>query len=252
MVTENKYGYDLLNTIKNTKKTLKNEQLKSTYINQLVLKTKYQNELVESEEISEELLTILYISCAIESKIKKALKSAYKPYCSEEDFLSIFYIELQKCIKNYDINQGNFQNYLSKAVDVAFKNEKKSAFLKITGNIESTKRKEMYSSNIENYEISRKSQDQENVEKKIMNQDLYKKILSFKDGDIILYKYTHGDKPLSNEKVGEHFGLSERQVRTRIDRLSRAFKNENYDFFYDYFYDTDNVDTTICLQMAMA
>lgn len=249
-MVENKYGFELRKTILENTKNIDFKAVTPMYINQLALKTKLENESLEKENMPIDLLSVLYITCAIDKKIKKALQNAYIPYCSYEDFVSIFFLTVQKCLKEYNSDIGDFQNFVNKQVEFAFKNEKKSSFLKVTGNISKEDRKDFFSEDIESYSLGTKSAEHNDTELKLMNELLFEKINAIKDGYLMIYKYTKSDKPISNEQLGRIFGLSEKQVRLRLKNVSDTFRLLNNSFFDDYFYDTNNLETNICVKCS--
>lgn len=204
----------------------------------------------EVGKASQELIAVCYRQCKVKNKIQTAMKNAYLPYCSVDDFNSLYFVTIQKCVSDYREPDGPFLNYLNKALNVAFKNEKKSGFLKVTGNIPKERRDEMKSVPVQNYMLGRKSKDHNETEQEMMNKTLLHDVAAIDDGELLLYKFSDPDKVKSDKAVGVKYGLSEKQVRTRIGRVVQAFKQKSPTFFTDYYYDTDNADTNICLQVA--
>ena len=241
--------FDLLTVIERAKNGIDKKNLNNKHINQLALKIKFQGQECSQEDIVE-CLTACYIVCAIARKVKKFMKNAYVSYTKEEDFLSLFYLAFLECIEKYDVTKGDFQNLLSKTVDCYFKNTNKSGFLKVTGSIKKENRKPVCSVNVDDYLIGSKSMFQHESEIKLMNEELVKKLSSTQEGQMLLYKYLTRPKPFSNQQVACAFGLTEKQVRTRLKRASEDFKNNNEDFLRDYFYDSDNLGETIAVQTA--
>lgn len=238
------YGFEFIKLIDEKKSCITKDMLKNKYINQLAIKSKID------KNIPIELYTIIYLSCNIDNKIKKAVKNSHVPFCSEEDFLSIFYLCVKGSIEKYDNTKGNFINFISRKIDVAFKEEKKSSFLKVTGNIKKENRETKTSCPVDNCIIGKKNTDIIESETNLMNKELLYKVSQIKDGYLLIYKYTAQDTPLTNKQLGDVFGLTEKQVRTRLKKAANSFKTANNDFFCDYFYDTDNLETNICLQVA--
>lgn len=241
--------FNLLTVIERAKNGVDKKTLDSKYINQLALKVKMQQNDCSQEDVIE-LLTACYIVCAIAKKIKKFMKAAYVAYTKEEDFLSLYYLAFLECIEKYDITKGDFQNLLSKTVDCHYKNTNKSGFLKVTGSIKKENRKPMCAVCVDDYLIGSKSSFQHDSETKLMNEELVKKLSATQEGQMLLYKYLTRPKPFSNQQVACTFGLTEKQVRTRLKRASDDFKNNNKDFLSDYFYDSDNLGETIAVQTA--
>ena len=83
-----------------------------------------------------------------------------------------------------------------------------------------------------------------------VNKTLLHDVAAIDDGELLLYKFSDPDKVKSDKAVGVKYRLSEKQVRTRIEKVVQAFKKKSPTFFTDYYYDTDNADTNICLQVA--
>lgn len=82
----------------------------------------------EVGKASQELIAVCYRQCKVKSKIQAAMKNAYLPYCSVDDFNSLYFVTIQKCVSNYREPDGPFLNYLNKALDIVFKNEKNPDF----------------------------------------------------------------------------------------------------------------------------
>lgn len=247
---EKVYKFNLSQVLEKSKKGIDKEKLNDKNINQLALKIKYSNNEQENEELMINLLTLLYINCAIARKVKRAMNNAYCAYSSEDEFFSLFYLTVQQCLQKYEIDQGNFQNYVSHAVDCAFKNENKSGFLKVTGNIPKEKRNSFYAADIEDYDIGKKNSFQHGSETVFMNKSLIEGIAKCDNGKILLCKYLNREKPYTNKQLAVMFGLTEKQIRTRLQKASADFKKTNPDFFLDYFYDSDNLNETIAVQTA--
>ena len=249
-MTETTYKFDLSDIIIKSKNGIKKSQLSAKNINQLVIKIQCIDDVDEKEHLMTELLTLLYINCAIAKKIKRAMSNAYLSYTTNEEFLSLFYLTVQDCIRKYDSTFGDFHNFVSKSVDCAFKNENKSGFLKVTGNVPNNKRKSIYAANIDDYEIGKKNSFQNDTEAIIMNQIMIEKIAKIEDGDILLCKYLNREKPETNKQLANYYELSERQIRSRLKKVARTFRCANPDFYTDYFYDVNNVGDTIAIKTA--
>lgn len=203
------------------------------YINQLAVKCNF----LHKEEDFEELLAIIYRLCSVENKIKFAIKKAYIPYTSEEDFFSVYYLALQKCIKNYNTNVGDFVNYAAKQISVMFAEEKKQSFLKITGQPSKNMEYRAYGKPAEDLDFSIKKAFA--ADEQMMNEQMINTIKKIDGGELLIYKYLSGPKVKPNKEVAAKFGLTERQVRSRIEKVNQTFKKNNNTFFEDYFYDTD-------------
>lgn len=249
-MTETVYKFDLSYLIEQIKQQVELSQLNPKNINQLALKIKCVNDDKEKEKLMMQLLTLIYVSCSIQKKIKRAMNKAYTSYTSEEEFLSLFYLTVQKAVKEYDNSKGDFQNYVVKLIDCAFKNENKSGFLKVTGNISLDKRKNYYSDNVDDYEIGKHNTFEDSSDRAIMDDLMIKKISDMDGGDILLYKYLNTKKPHTNRQIAEHFNLSEKQVRVRLNKITKKFRSENPSFFSDYFYASDNINEVIAIQTA--
>lgn len=203
------------------------------YINQLAIKCN----LLHQEEDFEELLAIVYKICGVGNKIRFAIKKSYIPYTSEEDFFSVYYLALQKCVKTYNTNIGDFRNYVSKQISVMFAEEKKQSFLKITGQPSKNIEYKSYGKPVEDLDFSIKKAFI--ADEEMMNEKMINILKNIEDGNLLIYKYLSGPKIKTNKEVAIKFGLTERQVRTRIEKVNQQFKKNNNSFFEDYFYDTN-------------
>lgn len=218
----------LTSKIKTKSKQLSFEQLSDRYINQLVVKLQF----VPNEEDFLTLMAIMYIKGSMEIKIRNAVKMSNSPYCSEEDFFSVFYCELQKCVVKYDSSVGNFSNFALKSIDVMYREQRKrgnrSKNPKFNGFIDP--------------EIGIRTMF--SVDEKMMNDELKKKIRDLKDGEIVLYKFFGDDyKTKSNKETGEHFNINTDEVKQKINDVFRAFKEQYPTFYEDYFFELgeDNI-----------
>lgn len=214
--------------------------LSSDYINQLAINSN-----------TNLLLVVMWNKCGLQNKIKQALKNSHVPFCSEEDYVALYALVLQDCVKKYNPDNGDFLNFFSAQLDYKFKDERKSSFLKVSGNVDKSKRIPFKSTQIEKYEIGKNVDNYINeVEVDEMNQKLKEIINAMPNGNLLIYKYFSSSKTLSNEKVGKHFGLTEKQVRTRLKNAFNSFATSYPSFFEDYYYGTDATEESVVLKIA--
>lgn len=218
----------LSDEIKERQKHITFKQLNDKYINQLAAKL----QLVPNEEDFLNLLTIMYVKGSMETKIRSAVKRSTSPYCSEEDFFSVFYCELQKCLNRYNSSVGNFSNFAFKTIDVMYREQYKP------GNA-----KRIYKTlkSRSNPEIGIRTMFF--VDEKMMNDELRKKISDIEDGEIVLYKFFGDDnRTKSNQETAKHFNISTDEVNERIKKVFDVFKTNYPSFYEDYFFDLGEND----------
>lgn len=204
------------------------------YINQLAIKCQLENKNTDFVQLA----IVLYRKCFIGRKINNTLKGSHIPFCSKEDFFGLFYLTIYKCVQNYNLNEGDFQNYFVKMYSLALANEKKQSFLKITGKTSDVVNKKGFPTNVSTSDIDISQNFEFDTEKNIMNETMIKKLKSIPDGDILIYKYlTDNNKPRTNKEVADKFHLTEKQIRLRLTKVSNIFKENNPTYLQDYFYD---------------
>lgn len=234
-------AFDLETLIKERSK-FSTEKISNTYINQQALACKISN---DSDDYLK-LAVMMYQTSFVGSKINRIMVGSYQPYCSKEDYYSIFFMVLYKCVDTYECNTGNFQNYFSKMFSLALANERKQSFMKITGKTSEVIKKKGFATNVSTSDIDISYGNEFGIDKELMNTQMIKQLRSIPNGELLLYKYLNTDKPKTDKEVANKFHLTIDQVRFKIKNASNIFKKRNPSYLSDYFYDTCN-EEYICV-----
>lgn len=242
-MTNERASFDLQKEVINNTKQLSDFQLNNAYINNLAIKCKRR----ESNDIFE-LITIIYHLCGIRRKINNSVKKGYVPYCSPEDFFSLFCICVQRCVDLYLLDKGNFINYVMNYIRVMFIEERKQSFLHVTGQIQNKKYKAS-AVPIEEYDLA--SSTSFDIDNSLMMKSLIDELKKIKNGELLIYKYLSGRKPKTDKQVAENFGITIDQVRGRIKKVIKEFKINNNSFCSDYYYCNNEVFETVILDNAI-
>lgn len=232
-MTNEKISYDLERKVIENTRNLNEYQFTVDYINNLAIKCKKNN-----NDDFFELITIVYHVCGISNKIKSSVKKGYSPYCSAEDFFSIFCGCIQKCVLSFVLDKGNFINFVRKNIKVMFIEERKQSMFRVTGQISENNQYKMSSIPIEEYNYS-SADCCVNIDKLLMSSTLINELKKIKYGDILLYKYFSSDKPKTNKQLADYYGLTVDQIRQRIKKAIVNFRNKNSDFLIDYYYNSN-------------